>query len=279
MIGTKQQPKSDLSGLTTSEYSTTLKHAIQVADDITRRHSASTNWSSWHTWDYIRHNPTPASSAIWKAIHPFATCVGFSTAIAAFLRASYRSTPSLAHLADQVHTMASWELDPSCPEEGERPRHCVAALLTAEACLLVDLVYEPIVMVIPAGGAHETMPYITMSGRLGKRMLHYDGHKLEMANLKRENARRDLFRVIEPDEALRSISTVTSTAIIPGTRIPTNKVVIIRGMVGEPPVRIPSTQLGDRVWMVTTCRLQIDFWKRQLTLQIPIEDWLLKEEK
>ena len=262
-----------------SPYNATITHAIQVADEITRRHAARTNWSSWHTWDYIRHNPTPSSSTIWEAIHPFSTCVGFSTAIAASLRAAYCSIPGLAHLADHVHTMASWELDPQCPEEGERPRHCVAALLTAEACLLVDLVYEPIVMVIPAGGAYETMPYITMSGRLGKRVLHYDGSRLEMANLKRENPRRDLFRVIAPEEALKSISTVTSTAMNAATGIPTNKVVIIRGTVDESPVKIPSMQLGDRVWMITTCRLQTDFSKRQLTLQIPMEDWLLKDKK
>lgn len=175
--------------------------------------------------------------------------------------------------------MASWELDPDHPEEDEMPRHCVVALLREEACVLMDLVYSPTVMVIPAGGICETIPYVTMSGRFGKRVFSYDGEKLEMVNPKRENARPDPFRAIAPEEALRSISAFNATRMKPGSQIPNNKVIIIRGIVEEPPVKVPGVQLDVGAWMITTCRLQIDFGKRQLTLQIPLEDWLFKERK
>ena len=145
--------------------------------------------------------------------------------------------------------------------------------------MLVDLVYSPIVIVIPAGGVYETIPYITMSGRRGKRVFYYDGQRLEMANPKRDIVIRDPFRPIAAMEALCLISAPAAVKTFQGTKIPMTKMIIIRGIVWEAPTNVPSTQLDVGEWMITMCRLQVDFQKRQLTMQIPLEDWLLKERK
>ena len=264
----------------TPTFSSTLDRAIQIADQITRRCAASMQWSTWHTWDYFHKNPgTTRSPAIWDDIYPFATCVGFSTIVAQDLKASYENTPGLCHLASQVQILTSWEINPSEPELGERPRHSAVALLLPEACVLVDLVFSPVVIVIPTGGIFETIPYITMSGRQGKRLFSYDGMKLEMANPKRETVMWDLFRPMTSGEALSQLVKPNASKTMPGVPIPATKAMIIRGIVRERPMKVPGVQLDVGAWMITTCRLQIDFWNRRLTMQVPLEDWLLKERK
>ena len=145
--------------------------------------------------------------------------------------------------------------------------------------MLVDLVFSPVVIVIPTGGTFETIAYITMSGRRGKRVFFYDGTKLEMANPKREIVMRDLFKPMTSEAALSSIVKPNAFKTTPGVPIPDSKAMIIRGIVRERPIKVPSVQLDAGAWMMTTCRLMIDFWNRRLTMQVPLEDWLLKEKK
>ena len=157
----------------TPPYSTALTSAIRLADQVTRRHSSSIHWSTWHLWNHLHHNPTPSpQTSIWDSIYPFASCSGFCYMIAKDLAATFEATSSLKHFASQVQILASWEKDPSAPEKEARPIHCVVALPTEEVCVLVDLVYSPTVIVVPAGGLYETIPYITMSGRRGKRIFY-----------------------------------------------------------------------------------------------------------
>lgn len=266
----------------TPTFSSTLNQAIQIADQITRRCSATMHWSTWHTWSYFKDHPNTdidPPSPIWDMIYPFGTCVGFSAIVAQDLKATYQNTPGLDHLASQVQILTSWEMNPSEPELGQRPRHAVVALLLPEACVLVDLVFSPVVIVIPTGGTFETIAYITMSGRRGKRVFFYDGAKLEMANPKREIVMRDLFKPMSSEAALSTIVKPNAFKNMPGVPIPDSKAMIIRGIVRERPIKVPSVQLDVGAWMMTTCRLMIDFWNRRLTMQVPLEDWLLKEKK
>ena len=281
----EEHPNGDLSGLRTASYSGSLEQAIQLADNIARRYSSSTHWSTWHTWDLLRHGYDASSSpdAFWDAIYPFATCVGFCFLVAADLSATYKSTKGLTHFSEKIQTLASWEKDESEPNSVARPRHCVVAIFTKEACILIDLIYSPTVFVILMGGSCETVPYITISGRRGKRIFHYTGsqhgRKLEIENPKRDHPTRYQFWPIAHGEALSSISAYSATRTIPRSQLPMNKVIVIRGPVREPPTKVPGTQLDAGSWMIITCRLQIDFLHRRLTLQLPLEDWLLKSRK
>ena len=100
-----------------------------------------------------------------------------------------------------------------------------------------------------------------------------------MANPKRDIVIKDPFRPITAMEALGLISAPAALKTFPDTKIPMNKMIIVRGIVRETPTKVPSTQMDVGEWMITMCRLQVDFQKRQLTMQIPLEDWLLKERK
>ena len=260
-----------------------LEQAIQVADQIARRYSSSTTWSTWHVWDALHHEPSLSSTPerLWDCIYPFTTCVGWCFSSAADLRAIYTSTPGLEHWAAHVQVLVSMERDESNPASEVRPRHCVVAIPTDEKCVLVDLVFEPAVIVIPIGESYETMPYITMSGRRGKRRFHYtriDGElRLEFENAKRADAPRCLFRPIQHAEAVRELSAYGATLKAPGTDLPVNKTLIVRGIIRERPTKVPSFRLDAGAWMITTCRFQEDFGKRELTMQGRMEDWLLKE--
>ncbi|KAL8786240.1 MAG: hypothetical protein Q9195_008296 [Heterodermia aff. obscurata] len=264
----------------TPVFSPALNQAIQIADQITRRASASMQWSTWHTWRYFKDHPEDMHqpSRIWDRIYPFATCVGFSTIVAQDLQRTYQKTTGLGHLVNKVQILTSWEINPREPELGEQPRHSVVALLLPEVCLLVDLVFSPILIVIPTGGMFETIPYITMSGRRGKRLFFYDGVKLEMANPKREMVMKDPFRPMTSEEALSALVRPNALKAATGVHVPASKAIIIQGIVRERPIKVPGVQLDVGSWMITTCRLVIDFLHRKLTMQVPLEDWLLKEK-
>ena len=274
----------DTAGHTSSPENTNLQQAIRLADQIARRYSSGTHWSTWHTWDFWRHHTSNPPTSIWDTIHPYATCIGFCFGVAADLSATYKATPGLEHWAEKIQTLASWERDELAPSSELRPRHLVVALLTEEACVVVDLIYAPTVIVIPRNETYATVPYITINGRRGKRLFHYsetraEGSKLEMENPKRDNSTRYRFWPIAHEEALRCISEHGAALTVPGTNVPVNKIIVIRGTVREPPTKVPGFQLDAGGWMITTCRFQVDFLNRRLTLQLPLEDWLLKDRK
>lgn len=111
-------------------------------------------------------------------------------------------------------------------------------------------------------------------------MFYYDGQKLEMANPKRDTVMRDLFRPMTAEEALASVVVPNALKMVErGGKVPVTKAMIVRGIVRERPIKVPGVRLDVGAWMITTCRLAIDFWNRRLTMQVPREDWLLKKTK
>lgn len=268
---------------TNTSYSGTFQHAIQVADQIARRYSTSMTWSSWHVWDYFRNKPLESGSPtdVWEAIYPYATCVGFSFGLAADLTATYKETRGLEHFAEEVQVLVSWEKNGTNPDGRLTPRHAVVAICTDEACIVVDLIFSPVAFVILVDSILDTVPYITISGRRGHCRFHYsstpEGLTLEFENPKGDNSQKYAFRPITHKEAVRRITTYGTTFTVPGTNISDNKIIVARGTVRQEPTKVPNFQLDVGSWMITTCRFQIDFKHRRLTLQMPVEDWLMKE--
>ena len=266
-------------------YSTSFLQAIQVADSIAQRWSSNTNWSMWHIWDLLRHGYDAIKSpeSFWRELYPYATCVGFAFPIADELSTAFNETKGLEQYSNQIQTLASWERDESNPNSTPKPRHCATAVFTSEACILIDLIYSPRVLVIPLGGTVSGMTYITMSGRRGQRLFHYsatpEGNILEMSSAKKDNPPKYPFKPTNHDDILRDLSIPSALRKVPNSSIPATKVVVIRGVISASPAHVPGIQLdADGGWMITTCRLQIDFWNRTLTMQLPLEDWLLKAE-
>lgn len=271
-----------------------LKKTIVIADDVAQRWSSSTQWSLWHTWDYFRCRDATLDppSAVFEAIQPFTTCVGLCLAVAKDLSERLKSMTKIEEAmgfsffagiedyADKVQMLASGERDESDPVSELRPRHTAVAMFFEECCVVLDLVFSPRVFVIPANATYTTMPYVTIKGHFAKRHFHYvvnsQGQRLQMSHPKVANATKYQLLPITEEEAVKGISYPGATRTHPDSNIPTNKVVIIKGKVNEEPTKIPSMKLNDGTWMITMCRLQVDFLNRTLTIQIPFEDWLDK---
>ena len=263
----------------TTPLSDAFRHAIKVADQVAQQWSTTTTWSNWHVWDYFRHNPPSSKplTGVWNAIYPYVTCVGFSFGVASDLSAAYRETPGLEHFVDETQVLVSWE-----GEEGKlKPRHAVVGILTDEGCICVDLIFSPVAFIVPKNESIDTQHYDTISGRRGKRRFHHmntlEGPRLLFENPKKEDSKRFEFHPIDHEEALKRITYYGTTRTIGETNFPENKIILVQGIVHEEPTIVPKTQLHTGTWMITTCRFQVDFKNRTLTLQLPLEDWLLKE--
>ena len=216
---------------------------------------------------------------VWEDIAPYATCVSLAFPVAKSLRATYAATLGLETYASKVETLVSKERDLSGIE---RPFHCLVAVCLEDFSIIVDLTFSPVAFVIPLNGVYETPPYITTSGRLSQRIFQYitDPTGEKVLTIKRAGIEGSVsrFEQMNHADALQQISIAAAEKTVPGTTIPTKKTIIIRKLVREPPTKIPGINLNSG-WMVTACRLQINFWDKTLTLQIPLKDWLLKPKK
>ena len=85
------------------------------------------------------------------------------------------------------------------------------------------------------------------------------------------------FSDIDHNTALRQISMRAARESKPGFQVPSKKVLVVRSLMNEKPTKIASIPLNAE-YVVTACRVQIDFAQRTLTMQIPSTDWLFKPE-
>jgi hypothetical protein len=85
------------------------------------------------------------------------------------------------------------------------------------------------------------------------------------------------FSEIDHNTALQQITLRAAKESKLGLRVPSKKLLVVRSLMNERPTKIASTPL-DAEFVVTACRVQIDFAQRTLTMQIPLADWLLKPQ-
>ena len=255
------------------------KSLVDIADQVSLQHSLTVHWSTWHTWDYYtRVNPgvTEANVRIWKDIAPFSTCVGMTYQVAKNLGAALRAAPSLARGLERLRTVA-------CPASADstQPYHCVTGVFMDSYCIVIDPVFSVKAFTVPYNGSFETLPYITTSGRTQQRCFRYfarpSGDKvLTMEKVGSVDAAVQ-FSDIDHNTALQQISMRAARNTRISSKVPSKKVVVVRSLMDEKPTKIASTPLNAE-FVVTACRVQIDFGERILTMQIPSNDWLFKPE-
>ena len=252
---------------------------FNVADQIACRHALTTQWSTWHTWDYYYRmgaDATEAKDTLWKEISPFVTCVGMTFQVARDLRASLAKTPGLAQYDAKVKTLES-----PMSVDSNQPFHCLAGIFLESYCIVVDLVFSATAFRVPYDGSFETLPYIVLSGQSERRRFRYvagsDGaRRLTMEWVGSDKA-AVRFSEIDHHTALQSITLRAAQETEPDSRVPRKKGLVIRTTMDQPPIKIASTPLDAR-FIVTACRVKVDFAHRTLTMQIPYEDWLLKAQ-
>ena len=85
------------------------------------------------------------------------------------------------------------------------------------------------------------------------------------------------FSDIDHHTALQNITLRAARETESDLEVPTKKGLAIQSTVSEQPMKIASTPL-DAGFILTACRVEVDFAQRTLTMQIPFEDWLLKPQ-
>src|SRR5271170_3923519 len=60
---------------------------------------------------------------------------------------------------------------------------------------------------------------------------------------------------------------------------PIAKTIVIRSVRSSQTYTVPATSLGSLGWLFTSLRLRIDFRKKELIMQVPLQDWLLQSEQ
>ena len=253
------------------------KLLIEIADQISLQHSLTVHWSTWHTWDYynrIESGVTEANDHIWKEISPFSTCVGITFLVAKNFRAAIRITPGLTQCSQKLRTVA-------CPSLADsiQPYHCLTGVFMDQYCIVIDPIFSAKAFKVPYNGSFE--PYITTSGHFQQRCFRYiagpSGEKLLTMEKIGSIKAAVQFSDIDHNTALREISMRAARESKTGFPVPGKKGLAVRSLMSEKPSKIASTPLNAE-FVVTACRVQIDFAKRTLTMQIPSNDWLFKPE-
>lgn len=255
------------------------KLPLETADQVSLQHALTVNWSTWHTWDYynrIEPGVMEADDRIWKDISPFATCVGMAFLVAKNLRAALRTTSGLVQCSEKLRMVACSEVADSI-----QPYHCLTGVFMDQYCVVIDPVFSAKAFKVPYNGSFETLPYITTSGLFRQRCIRYiagpSGEKLLTMEKIGSIEAAVQFSDIDHNTALRQISMRAARESMPGSQVPSKKGIVVRSLMNEKPTKIASTPLNAE-FVVTACRVQIDFAQGTLTMQIPSTDWLFKPE-
>ncbi|KAH9860308.1 hypothetical protein J1614_011638 [Plenodomus biglobosus] len=252
---------------------------LGTADLISLQNYLTVHWSTWHTWDYynrVKPDETEANDHVWKNISPFSTCVGIAFQVARNLTAALRTTPGLASTRERLRTVA-------CPRSADLPEpyHCLTGIFMDDYCVIIDPVFQAKAFKVPYNGSFETIPFITMSGHSKQMRFRYvagiSGEKVLTMEKVGGIDEAMPFSDIDHTSALRRISMYAAREGEPGSQVPSKKFLAVRSKMDEKPTNIPSTAWNAE-FIVTACRVQIDFSERTLTMQIPSTDWLFKPE-
>jgi hypothetical protein len=177
--------------------------------------------------------------------------------------------------------MATWERDPSDPNAEERPNRSIVAIFTKSACILIGATFSPVAIKINCGQSFKTITMTTISGRSTHRTYRYrhseSSNELEV--MRSSSSTWYKFRQISHAVALNKMTLFAASKKGKETGLPTTKHIVIRQTVREAPKLIAAVRLSEQSWAMETCRLQINFQKRSLTLQFPFRDWLSNLEQ
>ena len=57
------------------------------------------------------------------------------------------------------------------------------------------------------------------------------------------------------------------------------KTIVIRSIKSSQTANVPAASLGSLGWLFTSLRIRVDFREKEIIMQVPLEDWLLKDEQ
>lgn len=259
---------------------------LDVANEVAVKMAKEYNWSTWHSWDLIDETQNNGQAGLhamdrwfWTLIGPFGSCLGASTRIFTTLQALLTDHTSLElrPYAKTVQLITSAQ-----HTDADTKYHAVVAMCFDDFAIVIDHALHPVAFTVPLGGEFYMAPYIPLFGAEGQERFKYfmeDGeYKLTVSN-KESTYRHLYFSEMDVDAANNQLVIPAALERIPvkdkeHILVPPRKYVSIRSLLDDQPQLIAAEHV-DGKWLATTVRLQVDFLTPMVTMQIPMNDWLL----
>jgi hypothetical protein len=185
-----------------------------------------------------------------------------------------------SHLCSNVKVLASRE--PTNNGSFGPPMHTITAMFFGENCIILDVAFNPRAIVIERNDFATSASVQSMSGHLWSWEYGYISEdSVKTVTLKKSMntaGERRYFFEIGQQQAIRDITLREAKRTTTGN-IPASKTLVIRRTSNTAPLEIPSSPLGSGLWLYYNLQMQIDFLHKQIIMQVPMGDWLLKPEQ
>lgn len=261
---------------------------LQVANEVALNYAQNYDWSTWHSWDAVNPDEDQPHTysldrSFWSLTGQSGTSLGASTHIMMDLEATLRSHPAveLQQYAQNVQLMTSTQY-----ATAETEYHAVVAMCFNYFAIIIDHTQHHTAFRVPLGGAFNMVPQIPVFGPEGQACFKYqledNEHKLIMDDEQASYAAR-YFSEMDIDSATSQIAAPATQEMQPvkgleKALVPRSKYLSVRSLFDEKPQLLASSPLNGK-WLATAVRIQVDFAQPQITIQVPMADWLQKPEQ
>ncbi|KAJ4373504.1 hypothetical protein N0V86_007644 [Didymella sp. IMI 355093] len=244
-------------------------------------------WSTWHPWNIVNDPDFDRQYGIrgmerdfWSLTEPFGSCLGASTSILSRLQGKIAGDTDsmIRRYANYVQLMTSAKHATS-----DNNHHAVVAMCFNDFAIVIDHALHPVAFKVVLGSTFNMAPYIPLFGKPGRERFKYfmeDGKfKLTMNNEKGSYPTL-FFSGMDADKAVNqlTIPAAEEKQSIKGrehTLMPPRKYLSIRSLLDRKPQAIHAVHVDDK-WLATTVRIQVNFEKTEISMQVPNLDWLLQ---
>ncbi|KAF3032397.1 hypothetical protein E8E12_004171 [Didymella heteroderae] len=258
---------------------------FEIANEVALEYAQGYHWSSCHPWNIV-HDPEydrqygirGMERHFWSLTAPFGSCLGASTSILTELQAEFASDSDseVRRYANYVQLMTSAEHATS-----DNGHHAVVAMCFDDFAIIIGHALQSVAFQAPLGGTFNMAPYIPLFGEPGQERFKYFIHdgkfKLTMNNEKGSFPVL-FFSEMDADKAVNQLTIPAAEELktVGGQEhivMPTRKYLSIRSLLDEKPQRIDAVSVNGK-WLTTTMRIQVNFEKAEISMQIPNRDWM-----
>jgi hypothetical protein len=262
---------------------------LEIANEVALTYAQEYQWSTWHSWNIVndpdfngQHDIRGMDRDFWSLTEPFGSCVGTSTSILDRLQGEIAgdTDSTIRRYANYVQLMTSAEHATS-----GNNHHAVVAMCFDDFAIVIDHALHPVAFKVVLGGTFNIAPYIPLFGEPGQERFKYfmeDGKfKLTMNNEKGSYPTL-FFSGMDADKAVNQLTIPAAEEKQPTkgreyTLMPPRKYLSIRSLLDRKPQAIYAVPV-DGKWLATTVRIQVNFEKPGISMQIPNLDWLLQPQ-
>ncbi|KAF2658324.1 hypothetical protein K491DRAFT_713711 [Lophiostoma macrostomum CBS 122681] len=230
---------------------------LDISNGITLNHVITTQWSTWHLWDYL------------DRAHLIQREIQAAISEDEDLSSNFNET-DIALIATKESATSDYD------------HHVIAAIIFPSFCIVSDTSLHSSALVIYLGQTVQCEERMLFSGRSGRGLYRYyqdaNGKNILESGSTSNSQWKQLGYEIDPVAAIQDLAIPGAREWSPhGTGVPVSKLVALRSLFNYKPVRYHSIPVGDK-HLVTACQIKVDFANRRIQMQIPLEDWLSRAE-